>query len=889
MPRSIAVALAAMALLPCAAPAQVATDGSVGARASLAGPAYAIPDFLGRRVGANLLHSFSTFNIRAGESATFSGVRTIENIIARITGGLPSTIDGQLRVTAPDASLFLVNPAGLVFGPGASVDVPGSFHASTAHSLSLSDGTVIDMRTASPVTLTAAPPAAFGFDMPGAAIALSGTQLRVREGQRVSLVGGDITLDASAAGRAAALIAPSGAINLVATRGAGAVAIEGDRLAPSGFAAMGDLAIRGGSAVLANEGPARRGGGTVVMRGGDVTLDHAAVEARTRFGNGRAIDIGATGRLAIDASNVLAVTTGAGDAGSLRLGARDIAVSGGSLVDTSCDPGCTTGAGGDLTLVAGDSISITGNDPLLPTFVVSNSFGGGRNGPISITAGGTFAMNGTALVQGIAIAGGEGSTITLDTGAIEMSGGAQVDASTRGAGRGGTITVRNAGAMRLTGTRRDPLQGEATLATGFFTSAAGAGAAGGIVISTASLEVLGGAEISSSALRGSTGGGGTVAIAASGLLRVAGTDANGKSSGIVANTFGSGQAGEIDLAADRIEIADDGRVQSQSESSGAANAIRVRARELALTGRGQISSDARGGGDGGSIGIEVDGQLAIDGFDSGIFAKTYGRARGGEVRVTAGDIVVDGGGIFAGSDGAGAGGNVTVEARGSLALRNGGSIAANARSTGFAGGVSVHAGDRLTIDSGAGITTEARSADGGDIAVTVGRLAVLDGGSIATAVGTGQGGGGNIALSIPTLVLRGAAVSANAFGGPGGNIRIGTQTFFPSADSAVTASSQLGIDGTITQDSPALDPTGELLAPAPVFLDAGAVLAGRCGPRLAGKASSLVVAPRGDASPWPDEMHPVLDGFASGFLTRPAPAFASCRPLAAWREARVNP
>jgi len=251
--------------------------------------------------------------------------------------------------------------------------------------------------------------------------------------------------------------------------------------------------------------------------------------------------------------------------------------------------------------------------------------------------------------------------------------------------------------------------------------------------------------------------------------------------------------------------------------------------------------------------------------------------------------VVDGGGIFAGSDGAGAGGNVTVEARGSLALRNGGSIAANARSTGFAGGVSVHAGDRLTIDSGAGITTEARSADGGDIAVTVGRLAVLDGGSIATAVGTGQGGGGNIALSIPTLVLRGAAVSANAFGGPGGNIRIGTQTFFPSADSAVTASSQLGIDGTITQDSPALDPTGELLAPAPVFLDAGAVLAGRCGPRLAGKASSLVVAPRGDASPWPDEMHPVLDGFASGFLTRPAPAFASCRPLAAWREARVNP
>lgn len=908
MPRSIAVALAAMALVPFAAPAQVATDGSVGARASLTGPAYAIPDFLGRRVGPNLLHSFSTFNIRAGESATFSGVRTIENIIARITGGLPSTIDGPLRVTAPDASLFLVNPAGLVFGPGASVDVPGSFHASTAHALALADGTVIDMRTASPVTLTAAPPAAFGFDAPGAAIALSGAQLRVREGQRLSLAGGDVTLDASAAGRAAALIAPSGAINLVATRGAGTVAIEGDRLAPSGFAVMGDLAVRGGSAILANEGPARRGGGTVVLRGGDVTLDHAAVEARTRFGDGRAIDIGATGRLAIDASNVLAVTTGAGDAGSLRLGARDIAISGGSLVDTSCDPGCTTGAGGDLTLVAGDSISITGSDPFLPTFVVSNSFGGGRNGQISITAGGTFAMSGTALVQGIAIAGGEGSTITLDTGAIEMSGGAQVDASTRGAGRGGDVVVRNGGHIRIEGARRDPLQNGAVLPSGFFVNTAGAGASGSLVISTATLEVLRGGEISSTAQPDSSGAGGRIAVRASGLVRVAGADAEGKPGAIVANTFATGDAGEIVIEADRVEVEDGGRVQAQTQRnlafarSGSANTIRIRARELSVANGGQVATSTFNSGNGGLVDIALSGSLRISGSpvaadDTGIFSQTFSSGNGGQVRVVAPDILIERGGIFGGTEPVGVrigdpgrGGGVEVTATRSLVLRDGGALDTFARAFGgLAGDVAVNVGGVLRIESGGRISTQAEDSDGGNISVAVGGLAVLDGGTIATAVGTGQGGGGNITLSIPTLVLRGAVVSANAFGGPGGNIRIGTQTFFPSADSAVTASSQLGIDGTITQDSPALDPTGELLAPAPVFLDAGAVLAGRCGPRLAGKASSLVVAPRGDASPWPDEMHPVLDGFASGFLTRPAPAFASCRPPAAWREARVNP
>jgi large exoprotein involved in heme utilization and adhesion len=160
----------------------------------------------------------------------------------------------------------------------------------------------------------------------------------------------------------------------------------------------------------------------------------------------------------------------------------------------------------------------------------------------------------------------------------------------------------------------------------------------------------------------------------------------------------------------------------------------------------------------------------------------------------------------------------------------------------------------------------------------------MDYGTIATAVGRGQGAGGNVTLSIPLLVLRASTISANAFGGPGGNIRIGTQTFFKSADSSVTASSQLGIDGTITLDSPALDPTGELLAPVPVFLDAGAVLAGRCGARLAGRASSLVVAPRGDSASYPDELRPVLDGFAAGFMTIPAPRALACeRPTQAQR------
>ena len=113
---------------------------------------------------------------------------------------------------------------------------------------------------------------------------------------------------------------------------------------------------------------------------------------------------------------------------------------------------------------------------------------------------------------------------------------------------------------------------------------------------------------------------------------------------------------------------------------------------------------------------------------------------------------------------------------------------------------------------------------------------------VETAVGTGLGDGGNIRMQQPLLILRGGVVSANAFGGAGGNIRISANNFFRSGDSRVSASSQLGIDGTVILDSPAIDPSGELIAPPASYLNVAAILASRCGPRLAGKASSLVIS-----------------------------------------------
>src|SRR5262245_57102394 len=101
-----------LAVLFCASSAadwaQVAVDGSLGPLGPITGPNFQITAALGKQVGGNLFHSFSEFNLKAGEAATFSGPDSVGNIISRVTGSTFSSIDGTLRSTIPGASLFLM-------------------------------------------------------------------------------------------------------------------------------------------------------------------------------------------------------------------------------------------------------------------------------------------------------------------------------------------------------------------------------------------------------------------------------------------------------------------------------------------------------------------------------------------------------------------------------------------------------------------------------------------------------------------------------------------------------------------------------------------------------------------------------------------------------------
>ncbi|HEY9701810.1 MAG TPA: filamentous hemagglutinin N-terminal domain-containing protein, partial [Allocoleopsis sp.] len=88
-----------------------------------------------------LFHSLYNFSIGSGNTGYFqSNNSNLQNIITRVTGGQLSNIDGLIKVDG-NANLFLINPSGITFGADASLQMNGSFIASTANSIKFNNGT----------------------------------------------------------------------------------------------------------------------------------------------------------------------------------------------------------------------------------------------------------------------------------------------------------------------------------------------------------------------------------------------------------------------------------------------------------------------------------------------------------------------------------------------------------------------------------------------------------------------------------------------------------------------------------------------------------------------------------------------------------------------------
>jgi len=168
--------------------------------------------------GTNLFHSFQQFGLKEGQIVNFISNPNIRNILGRVVGGDASYINGLIQVTGGNSNLFLMNPAGMVFGSNAQLNVPSSFLATTATGIGLGNNWFHAVGVNDYAMLIGTPSTFyFGTAQPGA-IANFG-QLRVPNGQTLALIGGTVFSPGT-------LSAPSGQIAIASVPGENLVRIS---------------------------------------------------------------------------------------------------------------------------------------------------------------------------------------------------------------------------------------------------------------------------------------------------------------------------------------------------------------------------------------------------------------------------------------------------------------------------------------------------------------------------------------------------------------------------------------------------------------------------------------------------------------------------------------
>jgi len=208
--------------------AEVVMDGRVGQLADgqkvpLEDQKFDIKQNYGLTSETNVFHSFRTFDINEGQTAIFRADPSITNVLGRMTGGTKSSIDGTLSIMDESnnkvgASLYLLNPSGFVFGKNATLDLLGSFHASTADRIKLGEEVFYADPDKGPIPLlSVASPSVFGFleDSKHASIEIQGNTIKnstfyAPHGQIKVATEEDLTIEDSV------LYAPNGQIDISA-------------------------------------------------------------------------------------------------------------------------------------------------------------------------------------------------------------------------------------------------------------------------------------------------------------------------------------------------------------------------------------------------------------------------------------------------------------------------------------------------------------------------------------------------------------------------------------------------------------------------------------------------------------------------------------------------
>jgi len=727
---------------------------------------------------SNLFHSFQDFNVAEFGRVYFANPAGIQNILSRVTGTNVSKILGTLGVLG-NANLFLINPNGIVFGSNSRLDLGGSFFGSTADSVLFEDGTVFSAKNPNDKPLlTINIPSGLQYGSNPGSITNQSSLFRVPNGQTLGLIGGEVTIlggvIAALDGRIELGSVGNGVVNLTPTD-------TSFVLDYSGVQGFQDISLSEGAGVITSG----EGGGSIQVQGANVSLrDRSLVLANTQgSGSGGGIVVKASQLSLEGGSQISTDVIGSGQGGDLTVDATEsVRVVGApdapSILGAQVFQGAT-GNGGDISITTGELIVSDG------AFVSADTIGEGDGGNLSVDADSTVQVIGTSadgtssILSAGTLATGKGGDVSITTGELIVKDGAFVSADTIGEGDGGNVTVDADSTVQLIGTSAD-----GRFSSGLSSETQGKGKAGDVSITTGELIVKDGARVSTVTI--GEGDGGNLTVDADSKVQVIGTSANGSFSGLLTQTQGTGNAGDVSITTGELIVSDGAIVSASTLSEGDGGDINVNASSTVELSSG-LFAQTEGKGNAGDISITTEQLIVKDG--AFVSADTLGEGDGGELSITTGELIVsDGAQVSAATLGEGNGGNLIVDASSSIQLIGTSAdgqfpccLFTQTQGTGNAGELKITTGELIVSDGAQVNTITFGEGNGGNLTVdadskiqVIGRSAD---GQISSGLSTqtqGKGNAGNLSITTGELIVSdGAQVSAATLGeGNGGNLTV---------------------------------------------------------------------------------------------------------------------
>lgn len=528
--------------------AEVQFDGSFGNTNSLTGPNFQINADQGRQVGGNLFHSFLTFNINNGETATFTGlgaIGSITNIMTRVTGGQASQINGLLRSTIPNASLFFLNPSGVIFGPEAALDVQGAFHVSTADYIRLEEGGRFDANlNSNDKLLTTGQPEAFGFldDKQPANIDINESNLVLLppNTQDLTFSGGEISITENSN-----LVSVGGTLKLISVSSGGEIKFNNDDT--NTFQNMGVIKLGIASSNPSSSNPSQIVGKRVVIRGGFMQMENAVIQNTTFPDNSDiepAIDLNMTDSSVISGKNSLVSLNGEGKQ---------------LWIDS-----------GKLFVKDGAEIRSNNSNSTKPNnfSIIANEFN-------------VQGVHSSATETKRSIISALGNThININTDNLTINSGGQIRT------QGGNLSV-SANAVTIDGVNLGSR-------SEIFAASPTQGDSGSLSLFSDQVSVLNGGRISTTTRARSSGSSGNIEISAKQVLVDGKSDRfessiNTEAQGLSQN---SGDGGILSIQTDNLKVQNNALVTARTRGPGNAGQIRVEASSIEVNNNGKITSES---------------------------------------------------------------------------------------------------------------------------------------------------------------------------------------------------------------------------------------------------------------------------------------------------------